>query len=91
MQNETRKRMESESDSKKNQDKFVEELHAREQELLQQLSVLKTDKQRLEDTIYRLKTESMATSVTLKQLEEKLGGEKAMNVSLESSVEDVLI
>lgn len=81
MQKESRKRLESESDSKKNQDKFVEELHARELQLLQQVSTLKTDKQRLEDTIYRLKTESMASSVSLKQLEDKIDGEKIVNVS----------
>lgn len=80
LQKESRKRLESESDSKKNQDRFVEELHAREQELLQQLSSLKFDKQRLEDTIYRLKTESMTSSVTLKQLEDNIEGEKSLNV-----------
>ena len=81
MQKESRKRLESESDSRKNQDRFVEELHAREKELLQQLSLLKNDKQRLEDTIYRLKTESMTSSVSLKQLQENFDREKNTNVS----------
>lgn len=84
MQKESRKRLESESDSRKNQDKFLEELHAREHELLLQVSALKTDKQRLEDTIYRLKTESMEKSVTVKQLEENIDVEKNTNVSLSS-------
>lgn len=80
LQKESRKRLESESDSRKNQDKFVEELRAREQDLLQQVSAHKTDKQRLEDTIYRLKAEALTTSVTLKQLEENMVEEKNMNV-----------
>lgn len=80
LQKESRKRLESESDSRKNQDKFMEELRSREQELMQQISQLKVDKQRLEDTIYRLKTESLTTSVTVKQLEENITQEKNMNV-----------
>ena len=82
LQRESRKRLESESDSRKNQDKFMEELRSREQELMQQISQLKVDKQRLEDTIYRLKTESLTTSVTVKQLEENITQEKSMNVRM---------
>lgn len=82
MQKESKKILESENNSKKSRDKFVEELHAREDELLQELLAIKTEKQRLEDTIYRLKTESMSTSVTLKQLEQKLEEEKNVNVGV---------
>ena len=60
---------------------MVDDLIAREQDLLKLVSSLKTDKQRLEDTIYRLKTEGLANTVALKQLEEKVDGEKIMNVS----------
>ena len=82
LQRESRKRLESESDSRKNQDKFVEELRAREQDMLQQVSALKTDKQRLEDTIYRLKAEALTTTVTLKQLEENMMEEKTSRVCM---------
>lgn len=81
MDRESRKRLQSESDSKKNQDKYVEELQVREEELQQQLSAMKTEKQRLEDTIYRLKKESMASTVMIKQMSKKAEDEKNANVS----------
>ena len=80
---ESRKRLESESDSKKNQDKLVDELHAREKELQHTICTLQTDKHRLEDTIYRIKTEAMANNVALKQMKEKLEQEKTASVSYE--------
>ena len=83
---ESRKRLESESDSKKNQDKLVDELHAREKELQQTISALQGDKHRLEDTIYRIKAEAMANTVALKQMEEKVEQEKVASVSVKHMV-----
>lgn len=76
LQTESRKRLQSESDIKKNQEKMVEELHVREQKMLEQVRELKQDKQRLEDTIYRLKTEAMATNVSQQKLKEELEKER---------------
>ena len=47
--------MKSETDTRRHHDKVVEDLHSRETTLLQQLTSLKADKQRLEETIFRLK------------------------------------
>ena len=76
LQTESRKRLQSESDIKKSQEKMVEELHVREQKMLKQVRELKQDKQRLEDTIYRLKTEAMATNVSQQKLKEELEKER---------------
>lgn len=54
----------------------MEELHAREQKMLEQVRELKQDKQRLEDTIYRLKTEAMATNVSQQKMKEALEKER---------------
>ena len=51
-----RRRQQSEADVKKQQDKALDEALNKEQVLKQQLAELGTDKQRLEDTIYRLKS-----------------------------------
>ena len=40
------------------------------------MAELRADKQRLEETIYRLKTESRATDVALKETREKLDLER---------------
>ena len=48
----------------------------REQKMLEQVRELKQDKQRLEDTIYRLKTEAMATNVSQQKLKEELEKER---------------
>ena len=82
LQTESRKRLESESDIKKSQEKIVEELHAREQKVLEQVRELKQDKQRLEDTIYRLKTEAMATNVSQQKMKEELEKEREALVRL---------
>ena len=47
--------MKSETDIRRHHDKVVEDLQSREATLLQQLTSLKADKQRLEETIFRLK------------------------------------
>lgn len=80
LQNESRKRLQSESDTKKNQEKVVEELQTREQTMLEQVRELKQDKQRLEDTIYRLKTEAMATNVSQQNMKEDLAKEREATV-----------
>ena len=80
VQNESRKRLQSETDSKRHHDKFIEELQSREQSLLDQVSTLKSDKHRLEDTVYRLKSEAMSVGVSLKQIKEELEDEKKEKV-----------
>ena len=42
---------------------------------------IRSDKQRLEETIYRLKTESRATDIALKEAREKLDQERKAVVS----------
>ena len=54
----------------------MEELHVREQKMLEQVRELKQDKQRLEDTIYRLKTEAMATNVSQQKMKVALEKER---------------
>ena len=54
----------------------MEELHTREQKVREQVREMKQDKQRLEDTIYRLKTEAMATNVSQEKLKEELAKER---------------
>jgi biotin operon repressor len=81
LQSESRKRLQSESDIKKSQEKMVEELHTREQKMLEQVRELKQDKQRLEDTIYRLKTEAMATNVSQQKIKQALEKEREALVS----------
>ncbi len=76
MQNESRKRLQSESDSKRHQDKLLEEAQAQEQLLLQQLAEAKADKQRLEETIFRLKSEAMALESTLREAKEQAEDER---------------
>ena len=76
LQRESRKRLQSESDIKKSQEKFVDELQTREQRMLELVRELKQDKQRLEDTIYRLKSEAMATNVSQQKLKEDLAKER---------------
>lgn len=80
LQTESRKRLQSESDNKRHQEERVEELQAREQLLLQQLTESKTDKQRLEETIYRLKTEAAASEAALREVREQVEGERKMAV-----------
>ena len=47
--------------------------------MLEQVRELRQDKQRLEDTIYRLKTEAMATNVSQQKLRDDLAkGREAM-------------
>ena len=84
VQNESRKRLQSETDSKRHNDKLIDELQSREASLLDQLSALKSDKQRLEDTVYRLKSESMSVDMSLKQLRDELEDEKKEKVSSHS-------
>ena len=43
------------TDTRRHHDKVVEDLQSRETALLQQVNTLKADKQRLEETIFRLK------------------------------------
>ncbi len=86
IQNESRKRLKSETDSKRHNDKLIDELQSREASLLDQLSALKSDKQRLEDTVYRLKSESMSVDMSLKQLRDELEDEKKEKVSFRSCV-----
>ena len=81
VQSESRKRIQSQSDIKKDQEKIMDDLRAREQNTLQQVSKLQSDKQRLEDTIYRLKTEAVTTKESLRELREQLHEEKQRNVS----------
>jgi len=81
VQKESRKRLQSETDSKKHNDKLIEELLSREQSLQENVSALKSDKQRLEDTVYRLKSEAMSVGVSLKQLKEELEDERKEKVS----------
>ena len=76
LQSESRKRIQSESDIKKSQEKVLEELQAKEQKMLEQVRELRQDKQRLEDTIYRLKTEAMATNVSQQKLKDDLAKER---------------
>ena len=51
-------------------------MQTREQRTLEQVRELKQEKQRLEDTIYRLKSEAMATSVSQQKLKEDLAKER---------------
>ena len=81
MQSESRKRLQSETDSKRNNDKYIDDLQAREKTLLDQVTELKSGKQRLEDTVYRLKSEAMATTESIKELKEQLDEEKRKKVS----------
>ncbi len=81
IQSESRKRLQSETDSKRQNDKMIDELQSREKSLLDQLSGLKSDKQRLEDTVYRLKSEAMSVDVSLKQIKEELEDERKEKVS----------
>ncbi len=59
----------------------MDELHAREKEMQHTISGLQTEKHRLEDTIYRIKTEAMTNTMRLKQMEEKLEQERNAGVS----------
>ena len=63
---------------------MVEELHTREQKTREQVRELKQDKQRLEDTIYRLKTEAMAINVSQQKVKEDLAKERETMVRRES-------
>ena len=76
LQSESRKRIQSESDIKKSQEKVLEELQTKEQKMLEQVRELRQDNQRLEDTIYRLKTEAMATNVSQQKLKDNLAKER---------------
>lgn len=60
----------------------MDELRAREQNTLQQVTKLQLDKQRLEDTIYRLKTEAVANKDSVREMKEQLEDEKKRNVCL---------
>ena len=78
----SQKELELKNYSTNKKDERLEELQANEQELLQQVSSFKVDKQRLESTINRLEAESMTTAATMKQVEANLEEEKAANVSV---------
>ncbi len=82
IQSESRKRLQSETDNKRQNDKLIEELQSREKSLLDQLSGLKSDKQRLEDTVYRLKSEAMSVDVSLNQIKEELEDERKEKVTI---------
>ena len=53
----------------------------RERGLLAQVSETTAEKHRLEDTVYRLKSEGMASSASLKEALEQLEKEKSATVS----------
>ncbi|KAL5456925.1 hypothetical protein EMCRGX_G034152 [Ephydatia muelleri] len=89
LQNEMRRRQQSETDVKRQQDKLLDESINREQALKQQLAELMTDKQRLEDTIYRLKTETMNKNTALKEIREQLEQEKQAVTQLRNQQRDV--
>ena len=57
------------------------DLQARERALLSEVSEITSEKHRLEDTIYRLKSEGMASRTSLKEAMEQLEKEKAAAVS----------
>ena len=56
-------------------------LQARERGLLSQVSELTSEKHRLEDTIYRLKSEAVTSSTNLSEALEQLEKEKTATVS----------
>ena len=72
IQNESRLRLQSASDSKQQQDKLHETL----QTFRDMVAELKSDKLRLQETIYRLKSEAMSSSIATKELKEQLEEER---------------
>jgi chromosome segregation ATPase len=90
LQSESRRRLQSETDSKRDTEKRLEELQTRERGLLAQVSETTAEKHRLEDTICRLKSEGMASATSLKEALEQLEKEKKTTSTVRSELDQMV-
>uniref|UniRef100_A0A1X7V8G1 non-specific serine/threonine protein kinase n=1 Tax=Amphimedon queenslandica TaxID=400682 RepID=A0A1X7V8G1_AMPQE len=89
LRQEKRLREREEAEAKKQQKELTDRLAGREQDIRAQLQELKNEKQKMEDTIYRLKSEGKAADASLKETLEELEQERKLTNSLRGRINNM--